>query len=279
MKTSFPRLLGAVSLAVAALSAHAQTTAPTSASLNATAGPLTVTSVAVSGASGFGGGTIYYPQTNAKYGVVAVCPGYTATQTSIAWLAKRIATHGFVVIAMNTNTTSDSPTSRGPQIMAALNHVLTKADANVRARADGTRMAAMGHSAGGGGALTAAKDNPSLKAAFAMMPGSFSNNYSAITVPTMIMGADGDTITPVTTQARPAYNSIPASTKKAYGELNGATHLTANTTNTPIGRYAVAWAKRFVDGDTRYSTFLCGAEHAAYATASVFDQYQQTCPY
>jgi len=149
----------------------------------------------------------------------------------------------------------------------------------VRGRADSARLAAVGHSAGGGGALVAAKNNPSLKASFAMMPGSFSNNYAAITVPTMIIGADGDTTTPPASQSRPAYASIPASTKKAYGELNGATHLTANTTNTPIGRYAVAWAKRFIDGDTRYSTFLCGAEHTAYATAAVFDQYQQNCPY
>lgn len=37
--------------------------------------------------------------------------------------------------------------------------------------------------------------------------------------------------------------------------------------------------KRFVDGDTRYSTFLCGAEHAAYATGWVFDRYNQNCPY
>ena len=37
--------------------------------------------------------------------------------------------------------------------------------------------------------------------------------------------------------------------------------------------------KRFVDSDSRYSAFLCGAEHQAYATGLVFDRYQQNCPY
>ena len=97
--------------------AHAQTTAPTSASLNATAGPLSIASSTVSSlaANGFGGGTIYYPTTQARYGVIAISPGFTATETSIAWLGRRIATHGFVVITLNTLTTLDQPASRANQ--------------------------------------------------------------------------------------------------------------------------------------------------------------------
>ncbi|WP_286745765.1 hypothetical protein [Aquabacterium sp. UBA2148] len=98
-------------------------------------------------------------------------------------------------------------------------------------------------------------------------------------VPTMIVGADGDTVAGVTSHARPFYAALPSATSKAYGELNGATHFTPNSTNTPIGRYGVAWMKRFVDGDTRYSAFLCGTEHTRYATALVFDRYNQNCPY
>jgi triacylglycerol lipase len=66
---------------------------------------------------------------------------------------------------------------------------------------------------------------------------------------------------------------------KAYGELNNASHFTPNYTNTPIGRYAVSWMKRFVDSDTRYSPFLCGAPHDSYATRSVFDRYEDNCAY
>jgi triacylglycerol lipase len=33
-------------------------------------------------ARGFGGGTVYYPSTAGSYGVIAMCPGFTATQSS-----------------------------------------------------------------------------------------------------------------------------------------------------------------------------------------------------
>lgn len=284
MKTTVSRIktlslaaaLAAVTLATPTL---AQTSAPTSASLNASSGPLSVSTASVTLPRGFGGGTIYYPTVAAKYGVIAISPGFTATQSSIAWLGRRIATHGFVVITINTNTTLDQPDSRATQLVAALNHVLNSSGTAVRSRIDPARLAVAGHSMGGGGSLIAARDNPTLKASYPMTPWNISSNFSTVRVPTMIIGADGDTVAPVGTHARPFYASLPSSTFKAYGELNGATHFAPNTTSTPIGRYAVAWMKRFVDGDTRYSPFLCGAQHTSYATGLVFDRYNQNCPY
>lgn len=252
---------------------------PTSASLNATAGPFSVSSSSVSFPRGFGGGTIYYPTTTGQYGVVAISPGFTATQSSIAWLGRRLATHGLVVITINTNSTYDQPSSRATQLMAALNHVVNSSSSTVRARVDSTRMAVGGHSMGGGGALIAARNNPTLKAALPLTPWNSSSNFSSVTVPTLIVGSDGDTVASVASHARPFYASLPATTLKAYAELNGASHFTPNSTNTPIGRYGVAWMKRFVDADTRYSPFLCGAPHQAYATSAVFDRYSQNCPY
>ena len=252
---------------------------PTSASLNATAGSFAVSTSTVTLPRGFGGGTIYYPTTAGRYGVVAISPGFTATQSSIAWLGRRLATHGLVVITMNTNTTLDQPASRATQLMAALNHVVNSASSTVRSRVDSTRLAVAGHSMGGGGALIAAEDNPTLKAALPLTPWNLSTSFTQVRVQTLIVGADGDTVASVAVHARPFYASLPASTFKAYAELNGATHFTPNSTSTPIGRYGVTWMKRFVDADTRYSPFLCGAAHSAYATALVFDRYNQNCPY
>lgn len=270
-----------LSLSAFGLAAQAQTNPPTSASLNATSGPLQVSTSSVSGfaARGFGGGTIYYPNASGRYGVVAISPGYTARQSSIAWLGRRLATHGFVVITIDTNSTLDQPPSRATQLMAALNHVVNNADANVRSRVDASRMAVAGHSMGGGGALIAASNNPTLKAAYPLTPWSLSKNYGSVRVPTLIMGADGDTVASVAGHSRPFYNSLPTNVPKAYGELNNASHFTPNLTNTPIGRYGVTWMKRFVDSDTRYSGFLCGAAHTSYATRTVFDRYEQNCPY
>lgn len=286
MKQTFrwPRATAFALLTWAALGgpALAQTSqTPTSASLNATAGPFSVSTQSVSSlaARGFGSGTIYYPTSAGRYGVVAISPGFTATESSIAWLGRRLASHGLVVITINTNSTLDQPPSRATQLMAALSHVVNASGSTVQSRVDGQRLAVAGHSMGGGGALIAARENPSLRAAFPLTPWNLSTDFSGVRVPTMIFGADGDTIAAVNVHARPFYASLPASTRKAYAELNGASHFTPNSTNTPIGRYGVTWMKRFVDDDTRYSPFLCGAEHQAYATGLVFDRYQQNCPY
>ena len=63
--------------------------------------------------SGFGGGTIYYPTstTAGTFGAVAIAPGFTATQSSMAWLGPRLASQGFVVFTIDTITTATSPTA------------------------------------------------------------------------------------------------------------------------------------------------------------------------
>jgi triacylglycerol lipase len=253
---------------------------PTSAGLNATAGPFAVATTSVSSlVSGFGGGTIYYPTTAGSYAAIAICPGFTATQSSIAWIGRRIATHGFVVITINTNSTLDQPPSRSTQLMAALRYLTNSSNSTVRARVDATRLGVGGHSMGGGGTLMAVRDNPSLKAAVPMTPWSSTKSFSTVRVPTIVIGAENDSVAPVGSHSIPFYTSLPSSLDKAYAELNGASHFAPNSTNTPIGRYSVAWVKRFMDNDTRYEPFLCGAAHTTYATPTVFSDYRSTCPY
>jgi triacylglycerol lipase len=254
---------------------------PTSTLLNASSGPFAVATSSVSSlaASGFGGGTIYYPSTTGTYAVLAISPGFTATQSSIAWLGRRVATHGFVVITIDTNSTLDQPPSRATQLIAALRHVTDRSNSTVRSRVDASRRGVAGHSMGGGGSLIAARDNPALKAAVPLTAWSTTKIFSTVQVPTLVVGAENDTIASVSSHSIPFYNSLPSSLDKAYAELNNASHLAPNTTNTPIGRYSVAWVKRFLDNDTRYTPFLCGTPHQSYATAAVFSDYRSTCPY
>jgi triacylglycerol lipase len=251
---------------------------PTSTLLNGD-GPFSVSSSRVSSlVLGFGGGTIYYPTTSGQYGAIAVCPGYTGTSSSIAWFARRLATHGFVTIAMNTNTTLDYPSSRATQLAAALRYLLNSSSSTIRSRIRSADRGVAGHSMGGGGTLIASADDSTLRVGIPMTPWNTYTNFSSVRVPQMIFGADGDTIAPYATHARPFYNSITLA-EKAYALLNAATHFTPNSTDQRIGRYGVAFAKRFVDGDTRYNPFLCGSEHTAYATSTRFDTFLNTCPY
>jgi pimeloyl-ACP methyl ester carboxylesterase len=249
--------------------------APTQSSIEALRGPYAVSETSVSSlVSGFGGGTIYYPTTTSDgtFGGIAISPGYTGTQSSIAWLGPRLASQGFVVFTIDTNTTLDQPADRGEQLLAALDY-LTQRSA-VRSRVDAGRLAVMGHSMGGGGSLEAAKDRPSLKAIIPMTPWNLDKTWPEVSTPTFIFGAENDSIAPVATHSEPFYANLPSSTRKAYLELNGASHFAPNTSNTTIAKYSISWLKRFVDNDTRYSQFLCPTPGPSLQ----IEEYRGTCP-
>ncbi|MFI9030816.1 alpha/beta hydrolase family protein [Streptomyces sp. NPDC053560] len=251
--------------------------APTESSIEASRGSYAVSQTTVSSLSvtGFGGGTIYYPTSTADgtFGAIAISPGYTAYQSSIAWLGPRLASQGFVVFTIDTNTTLDQPDSRGRQLLAALDYLTEKS--SVRTRIDSSRLGVMGHSMGGGGTLEAAKSRPSLQAAIPLTGWNLDKSWPEITTPTLVVGADGDTIAPVASHSEPFYESLPGSLDKAYLELNGATHFTPNTSNTTIAKYSISWLKRFIDNDTRYEQFLCPLPRPSLT----IEEYRGNCPH
>nr|WP_229805655.1 alpha/beta hydrolase [Microbispora rosea] len=250
---------------------------PTDALLEASRGPYATAQIDVSAlaVSGFGGGTIYYPTTTSEgtFGGVAIAPGYTADKSSLAWLAARLASHGFVVFNIDTLTRLDQPDSRGRQLLAALDYLTQRS--SVRSRVDASRLGVMGHSMGGGGTLEAAVSRPSLRAAVPLTPWNLDKTWPEVRTPTLIIGADLDTIAPVLTHAEPFYASLPSTLDKAYLELNNATHFAPNITDTTIGKYAVAWMKRFIDDDTRYNRFLCPGPSWSLSV----EEYRSTCPF
>ncbi|MER5966654.1 dienelactone hydrolase family protein [Streptomyces sp. NPDC002057] len=250
--------------------------APTQTGVEALRGSYAVaeTSVSSLAVTGFGGGTIYYPTSTADgtFGAVVISPGFTATQSSIAWLGPRLASQGFVVFTIDTLTTLDQPDSRGRQLLAALDHLTQRS--TVRGRVDASRLGVMGHSMGGGGTLEAAKSRPSLKAAVPLTAWNTDKTWPEITTPTLVIGADGDTIAPVATHSEPFYESLPGSLDKGYLELNGATHFTPNASNTTIAKYSLSWLKRFIDDDTRYEQFLCPLPRPSLT----IEEYRGSCP-
>jgi predicted dienelactone hydrolase len=248
---------------------------PTTAILEASRGPFATAQQSVSAlsVSGFGGGVVYYPTSTAEgtFGAVAISPGYTASWSSIDWLGPRIASHGFVVIGIETNSRLDQPSSRGNQLLAALDYLTQRS--SVRSRIDASRLAVAGHSMGGGGSLEAAKDRPSLQAAVPLAPWNLTKSWSGLRVPTLIIGGESDSVASVAAHSIPFYNSIPSATEKAYLELNNASHFFPQSTNTPTARQTVAWLKRFVDDDTRYDQFICPGP-----SSSAISDYRNTCP-
>ncbi|WHM29078.1 dienelactone hydrolase family protein [Streptomyces sp. BPPL-273] len=251
--------------------------APTQSSIEALRGPYSVVDTSVSSLSvtGFGGGTIYYPTSTSDgtFGAVVISPGFTAYQSSISWLGARLASQGFVVFTIDTNTTLDQPDSRGRQLLAALDYLTERS--SVRGRIDSSRLGVMGHSMGGGGSLEAAKSRPSLQAAIPLTPWNLDKSWPEVSTPTLIFGADGDTVAPVASHAEPFYSGLPSGTDRAYLELNNATHFSPNSSNTTIAKYSISWLKRFIDNDTRYEQFLCPLPRPSLT----IEEYRGNCPH
>ncbi len=135
----------------------------------------------------------------------------------------------------------------------------------------------VGHSMGGGGTLEAADSRPTLQAAIPLTPWNTDKTWNTVRVPTMIVGAENDSVASVRSHAEPFFTSLSATLDKAYLELNNASHFFPQSVNTLTARLGVAWLKRFVDDDTRYEPFLCPSPSAS-TTGSVSD-YRSTCPF
>ncbi|MBN1171866.1 MAG: dienelactone hydrolase family protein, partial [Micromonosporaceae bacterium] len=230
---------------------------PTVASVAATNGPFATAQLNVPSGNGFNGGTIYYPTDTSlgTWGAVAIVPGYTARfANEEAWMGPRLASFGFVVIGVETNSTTDWDTARGTQLLAALDYLTQKS--SVRDRVDASRLAVIGHSMGGGGVVYAASQRPSLKAAIGLAPYAPSGNLSNVKVPMLIQGGQNDTVvTPSYLDG--LYPTLPSSTPGAYVQYSGADHLFWTKANNIELRTQIPWLKIFLDNDTRYTQFMC----------------------
>nr|WP_243859556.1 alpha/beta hydrolase [Amycolatopsis arida] len=267
---------GGVTTATAAENPYERGPDPTVASIEAPRGPFAIAETRVSSLSvrGFGGGTIYYPTSTREgtFGAVAIAPGYTADQSSMSWYGPRLASQGFVIFTIDTNSRYDQPASRGAQLLAALDYLVR--ESSVRSRIDGNRLGVMGHSMGGGGALEAVNDRPALQAAIPLTAWNLDKTWQGVRVPTMIIGAENDSVAPVRSHSMPFYTSLPSTLDKAYLELDNASHFAPNVSNTTIAKYSISWLKRFIDNDTRYERFLCPAPRD-----STISEYRDTCPH
>jgi pimeloyl-ACP methyl ester carboxylesterase len=248
---------------------------PTLQSVAANRGTFATAETSVPTGFGFNGGRIYYPTDTSlgTWGAVAAVPGYTASWAAEgAWMGHWLASFGFVVIGIDTNSPTDWDTARGTQLLAALDYLTGQSP--VRDRVDPNRLGVIGHSMGGGGAISAAERQPSLKAAVPLAPFSPSQNLSALTVPTMIQGArDDGTVTP--SYLDNLYATMPAGTESAFVELTSGGHGFSTVPNNTVTRLMIPWLKLFIDNDTRYTQFLC----PSLADWSGISRYSDKCPY
>ncbi len=256
---------------------------PTTASLEATDGPLTTATYTVPGPSGFGSGTVTYPTTGGSYPGVVLMPGYQGTQENLRWLAPRLASWGFVVINVGTNTLTDDPAARGRQITAAGTQLLALGNApgnQLSGKLNGT-LGAVGHSMGGGGVMAALRDDPRFRAGVPTAPYYPNVNFSAVTEPTFFLTCQSDPVAHGDTYAVPWYNSM-SQAEKLYIEVPGD-HLCPMTgygDKAKQGKWIVSFLSLWLRGDTRFSPFLCGpVRDADKNNTSLVTRWMDTCQF
>ncbi|SDU28456.1 alpha/beta hydrolase family protein [Halopseudomonas salegens] len=236
--------------------------------------------------SGFGGGTIHYPSdASGTMAAVVVIPGYVSAESSIEWWGPKLASYGFVVLTIDTNSGFDQPPSRARQINNALDYLIDQNSSRrspVRGMIDTSRLGVVGWSMGGGGTIRVAGEGR-IKAAIPLAPWDTSNFPARdVAAPTLIFACESDIVAPVGSHASPFYNNIPSSIDKAFVELDGGSHYCGNGGSSfgayddVLSRFGVSWMKRFLDEDTRYSQFLCGPSHESDRDIS---EYRGNCPY
>lgn len=230
--------------------------------------------------------TIYYPLAmEAALGGVVISPGFTQGQRNINWWGSRLASHGYAVLVLDTLDPQDRPDVRSQALLAGIGILREehgREGSPLHGRIDRDRMAVMGHSMGGGGALIAANAHgEEIAASIPFTPWQPAAELGNTRVPTLIIAGEADRIAPVADHARPHFSALPEDIPRAYLEIAGGDHFIGNNRALEwhglLGRYAIAWLRWHMDGDERYSEFFTG-EQARDDEQHFFSRYQLLTP-
>ena len=217
--------------------------------------------------------TLYFPANRGTdFGGVAIAPGFTEAQQNIDWWGDHLASHGFAVLVLDTNSPRDNPQLRADALMAAIEVIRGEGERDgspIKGKIISEQMAVMGHSMGGGGTLLAANAHSNeIMAAIPFTPWQPNADFSSVNVPTLVLAGETDAIAAVDTHAWPHYQTLTSAAPRMYFEIAGGNHFIANSTvenerlnpnidvHDLVGGMAVAWLKYFVEGDNAYRDII-----------------------
>lgn len=231
-----------------------------------------------------GGATVYYPA-NARppFSGLVFTPPYTGTQPMYAAWGPFFASHGIVLVTMDTRTTLDTVDQRASQqkqVLDVLKSENTRSNSPLRGKLDTSRLGAVGWSMGGGATWINSAEYRGLRSAMSLA----GHNLSAIDidskgyntrVPTLILnGALDFTYLGGLGQSTGVYNNIPRGIPKVIYEVASAGHFdwgSPTTANRAVAGIALAFHKTFLDGDTRWVSYIRrpSSDVATWATANL----------
>ena len=210
----------------------------------------------------FAGATVFYPLTlsfDPPNGAVAFMPGYRAPASIYEWWGPALASLGYSVFILETNTPTDALAARANALIAAVDFIKSEnqnSSAPVADKIDIEKIAIMGHSMGGGASLLAATQiEDDIKAVIPLAlyccePGqSFSGDYGNLEVPAMIIASAEDEVAPPSDHAKLLYDSIGG--RKTYIEFASGDHMFVSNSGeekAALSRFVLAFLKDNLDG-------------------------------
>ncbi|WP_250463467.1 dienelactone hydrolase family protein [Microbulbifer litoralis] len=216
-----------------------------------------------------GGATVYHPTDAAPpYSLIVFTPPYTGTQVMYRDWGPFFASHGIVLVTMDSRTIYDSVDSRADQqqeVLDAMKDENTRYGSALRGKLDTGRFGATGWSMGGGATWITSAEYSGLKTAMSFA----GHNMTAIDsdasgrnthIPTILFnGALDTTYLGGLGQSDGVYDSIPYGVPKLFYEASNAGHFAwggPTDANRYVGQLALAFQKTFLDGDTRWAPYL-----------------------
>jgi hypothetical protein len=224
----------------------------------------------------YGSSIMYYPEgATPPFAVVAFTPGFTAVKENYTFLGDMLASHGIAALLTSPTSTSDQPPARGDDLVAAVKKIVAenaRMGSPLMGKIATDRICVTGHSMGGGGSLFAANElGDMIRCAMPLQPWQPGGSFPMIKVPTMFIGAAGDTIASVSGNAMPHYSSIPNTVEKFLVVFQGDHYLSTNRTSTDTSApeeatpsfdlqaaYMIPFYKLFLESDERYRPYLYG---------------------
>ncbi|MCK7598593.1 hypothetical protein M0G74_15040 [Microbulbifer sp. CAU 1566] len=232
-------------------------------------GPFRYDSYSMPAFSTPGGATVYYPTDAAPpYSLLVFTPPYTGTQIMYRDWGPFFASHGIVLVTMDSRTIYDSVDSRADQqqdVLDAMKDENTRYGSPLRGKLDTSRFGATGWSMGGGATWITSAEYSGLKTAMSFA----GHNLTAVDsdssgrntrIPTILFNGSLDTTyLGGLGQSDGVYRNIPNGVPKLFYEASNAGHFVwggPEDANRYVGQLALAFQKTYLDGDTRWAQFL-----------------------